>query len=136
MKKKINACYTCKGNCYGCFYTDTCGNWNDTDPDDIPQISIETKEAFLALCEGRHNIPDAEDGFIFGNELNPLDIESLESEACEKLKGLEIEKLNLYVTGLTVALIAAINACKKLEIEVTLYHYDRVGNAYYPQKVF
>lgn len=135
MKKEIDACYTCKGVCYSCFYADLCGNWNDTNPSDIPQISIKTKEASLALCEGRHNIPDAEDGFIFGNELNPLDVKGLETEAYKKLRDLEINKLNLYVTGLTVALIAVINACKKLGIEVTLYHFDRVSNTYYPQKV-
>lgn len=135
MKKYIDACCLCKGNCYGCFYADLCGNWNDTDPSDIPQISIETREASLALCEGRHNIPNAEDGAIFNNELNPLDVEGLETEAYNKLKGLEIEKLNIYVTGLTVALIAAINVCKKLGIKVTLYHFDRMSNAYYPQEV-
>lgn len=135
MKKKIDACSLCKGNCYSCFYADVCGNWNDTNPNNIPQVSIETKEASLALCEGRHNIPAAEDGAIFNNELNPLDVKGLETEAYKKLRDLEINKLNLYVTGLTVALIAVINACKKLGIKVTLYHFNRVSNTYYPQEV-
>lgn len=42
---------------------------------------------------------------------------------------------DLYVTGLTVALVAVLNACHKLGIVVTLYHYDREEGNYYPQQV-
>lgn len=87
----------------------------------------------MALCQGRHEIPEATDGSIFGNELNPLAVEELEAEALRKLEG--VRSLNLYVTGLTVALVAALNACRILSIEVTLYHFDRTSGTYYPQKV-
>lgn len=50
------------------------------------------------------------------------------TELCDKW-------LDLYVTGLTVALISVLNACRELEIEVTLYHYDRESGNYYPQQV-
>lgn len=43
--------------------------------------------------------------------------------------------VNIYVTGLTVALIAAINACKVNNISVTLYHFNRETGTYYPQEV-
>lgn len=43
--------------------------------------------------------------------------------------------LNLYVTGLTVALIEVLNVCKDWGISVTLYHYDRESGNYFPQKV-
>lgn len=135
MKKKMDACNLCKGNCYGCFYADSCGNWNDTDPSDIPQITIESKEASMVLCEGRHNISEAVDGAIFENELNPLAVEVMEEFALRKLESLDLEKLNLYVTGLTVALVAVLNACHRLNIKVTLYHYDRESGEYYPQRV-
>lgn len=78
-----------------------------------------------ALCEGRHSIPQAEDGSIFGNTINPLDTQGLYAEAESKLKALDIKSLDLYVTGLTVALISVLNACRQLGIVVTLYHYDR-----------
>lgn len=133
MKKKINACELYNGNCMSCFYADLCGNWNDTDPYDIPQVSVDVTTASMALCKERHEIPEAIDGSIFGNELDPLAVEELESEAANKLQGVKV--LNLYVTGLTVALIATLNACRALGIDVTLYHFDHTSGSYYPQKV-
>lgn len=87
----------------------------------------------MALCEGRHDIPEAEDGAIFKNTINPLDVNGLEEQAYITLKGVEF--LNLYVTGLTVALIAALNAARKLQIQVVLYHYDKNTGTYYPQLI-
>ena len=87
----------------------------------------------MALCEGRHTIPMATDGYIFPSTVDPLDTEKLERDAAASLDG--VKKLNLYVTGLTVALIATLNACKGLGISVTLYHYDRESGEYYPQEV-
>lgn len=43
--------------------------------------------------------------------------------------------LNLYVTGLTVALIAVLNATRELNIKVTLWHFDRENGKYYSQEV-
>ena len=110
----------------------------------------------MGLCQGRHDIPDV-DGYIFQREINPLDTVGAETAACERLLSLYPEvttstsclpnqadytdipvyirgHLDLYVTGLTMALVAALNACRKLGIVVTLYHYDREGG-YYPQIV-
>ena len=89
----------------------------------------------MALCESHHAIPQATDGTIFGSELDPLATTELETEAYNKLKGLEVKNLNLYVTGLTVALVSVINACRKLNIKLTLWHYDRDKGKYYPQSV-
>lgn len=91
----------------------------------------------LALCEGRHSIPQAKDGAIFKNEIvDPTNTKALEAEAftslCEK-GNLEDLKVNLYVTGLTVALIAVLNVCREHGTEVTLWHYDRLSGDYYPQ---
>ncbi len=93
----------------------------------------EIKNKQMCLCEGRHEIPEATDGSIFSNELDPLAVQDLETEALRKLEGLK--SLNLYVTGLTVALVAVLNACRALCIDVTLYHFDRTSGTYYPQKV-
>lgn len=120
----------------------------------------------MALCHGRHNIPDAVDGEIFTAEiLDVTDTSTLERHAftgiwnaafrhykngetgflrteedwdgsdCEPLELVPGLRLNLYVTGLTVALIAALNVCRKEGLNVTLWHYDRVTGSYYPQKV-
>lgn len=63
------------------------------------------------------------------------DPNGLQAEAESKLRELDIKSLDLYVTGLTVALVAVLNACHKLGIVVTLYHYDREEGNYYPQQV-
>lgn len=119
------------------------------------------KELNVSLCNGRHVIPEAVDGSIFGTIVNPLDVEGLEETAFQSLgdicksKGFVhpssdyegddlaewcIDKdivLNVFVTGMTVALIALINACHKDGIyNIILMHYDRDSNTYYPQSVY
>lgn len=89
----------------------------------------------MALCEGRHEIPDATDGAVFGYEINPLDPESLEREAGKRLKEMQVKDLHLYVTGLTVALVAVLNATKKLKINIVLYHYNKDDDTYFVQHV-
>lgn len=126
-------CNECGGNCYSCFYTELCDKWLDVAP--YEPYFEEVDHASMALCEGRHEIPQAVDGSIFGNTIDPLDPNGLQAEAKSKLRELDIKSLDLYVTGLTVALISVLNACRELEIEVTLYHYDRESGNYYPQQV-
>ncbi len=92
-------------------------------------------EKCMALCHARHQMPSCVEGSIFGQEVNPLDVQGLEEKALEVLKPLSNGKLNLYVTGLTVALIATLNAAKILNIKVVLYHFNRENNAYYSQEV-
>lgn len=87
----------------------------------------------MALCEARHDIPQAVDGSIFPNSINPLDVYGLEEVACHKLSS--VKALNLYVTGLSVALVAVINVCHREDIMLTLWHYDRDSGNYYPQSV-
>lgn len=129
---KIPACVTCKGNCMGCFYSDECNNWLDIAPYNEAEIEVDT--ASMELCKGRHSTP-ATDGAIFETEVNPLDTAELEQTAKERLQSLDIKKLNLYVTGLTVALIAVLNVTKELSIKVTLWHFDRESGKYYSQEV-
>ena len=74
------------------------------------------------MCEGRHVIPQVTE-YLFGTVINPLDLEGLESTAAEKLQN--VDSLDLYVTGLTVATVCVINVCANLGIALTLYHYDR-----------
>lgn len=126
------ACEKCNGNCMGCFYADECNQWLDVAPYNPLEIEIDT--ASMELCKGRHTTP-AIDGAIFETEVNPLDISGLETQAKERLASLNITRLHLYVTGLTVALIAVINVARKLGIKVTLWHFDRESGEYYKQEV-
>ena len=100
----------------------------------------------MGLCEGRHEIPQVTDGYIFPSEVNPIDLRQLNNIAVDRLmdicekeyndKKQIIEQLNLYVTGLTVALVEVINVCRKLDITLRLYHYNRETNDYYVQIVY
>lgn len=125
------ACSQCSNNCWGCFYAEECPVWNDQQ--DAEPTQIPATEVYMSLCAGRHEIPQAIDGSIFGTELDPLDLAGMETEAAEQLHG--VVTLNLYVTGLTVALIAVLNVCREQKIKVTLYHYNRETGDYYPQEV-
>lgn len=136
VKKYVNACYTCSG-CYSCMYSDECSAWKTDfqDTSAIPQVEVEKVTASMSLCLGRHAIPEAVDGAIYPTEVNPLEVDELEVKEMYILSAKHITFLNLYVTGLTVALIAVLNICKELDIRVTLYHYDRESGKYYAQEV-
>lgn len=88
----------------------------------------------IGLCLGRHKIKEVQE-YIFPQEVNPLDVKELEETALEIVSKIEDDELHIYVTGLTVALIASLNACKKLNKKVVLYHFDRTSGKYYPQEV-
>ena len=124
----------------------------------------------MALCEGRHEIPQAVNGAIFPQEIRPellRDPKALEWKAGRRIferftelypdaslyvtyrewdnwdqefktsYGLENGNfhLDLYVTGLSVALVAVLNAARVRGVSVTLYHYDRETGEYYAQEV-
>ncbi len=84
------------------------------------------------LCDARHEMPE-NDGTIFDTIIDPLDVRGLERIANRYVNG--IEELTLYMTGLTVALVAVINACRGFNVKLTLMHYDRESGNYYPQEV-
>lgn len=88
----------------------------------------------IGLCLGRREIGEVKE-YIFPQEVNPLDVRGLEKQAFNVITKIEADELHIYVTGLTVALIASLNACKKLNQKVVLYHFDRTSGEYYPQEV-
>lgn len=88
----------------------------------------------IGLCKGRHEIKEVQE-YIYPQEVNLLDVKGSEETALEIVSEIEANELHIYVTGLTVALIASLNACKKLNKKVVLYHFDRTSGEYYPQEV-
>lgn len=92
----------------------------------------------FGLCEGRHEINGVTE-YIFGNTISdPTNTEGLKKEALAFFidNGVKsTECINIYVTGLTVALIAAINAAKEIGVTVTLYHFDRETGSCFEQSV-
>lgn len=116
----------------------------------------EERKIIIGVCKGRHEMPCTD--FVFGNTIsNVTDVDALEKEAYEKIKnildreGIGDEEvyggykfvdcvsaraceIQLYVTGLTVAVIAAMKAAQ-MAAKVTLMHYDNATGVYYPQDV-
>ena len=90
------------------------------------------KNVKMGLCRGRHDIPGVEN-YIFPSQVDPLDLAGQAATAAAALAG--VEALDLYVTGLTVALVTVINHCRQAGISLTLYHFDRESGDYYPQPV-
>lgn len=88
----------------------------------------------VELFKGRHKFEDIE-GCIFNKELR--DVKNMyymqmsikkAVDALMKRHGIreyrDIE-LDVYVTGLTVALVEVINFCSLYDIKLVLYHYDK-----------
>ena len=86
----------------------------------------------IGLCKGRHEIKGVSE-YIFEEEINPLDISCLNETVETRLAG--VASLELYVTGLSVALVAVINYCCANLVPLTLWHYNRDNGDYYPQVV-
>lgn len=90
------------------------------------------KNKKLGICKGRHNIEGIIE-YIFPQEVDPLDLQGLGEMVHKALA--DCTKLDLYVTGLTVALVEVINYAIKNNIALTLWHFDRETGEYYPQPV-
>lgn len=98
---------------------------------------MENNKINLGLCQGRHSIPQVS-SYIFAQEVNPLDVDGLTRQAIVTLLELKkqgITTIDLYVTGLTVALVAVINAAITHGITLICWHFDRESGNYYPQEL-
>jgi len=114
------------------------------------------KQVKLGLVAGRHEMPVEE--YVFDIVSDPLNTNDLYTTAYIKLYKLFSKEyktsivtntdgvdeyspkkyrghVDLYVSGLTTALIAVINAANVLDIHITLWHYDRDSEEYYPQEI-
>lgn len=94
----------------------------------------------IGLIKGRHEIPEVNGLYIFNKPIDPTDVIGINEIAIARIKQLfnspnEEKSMNLYVTGLTVALVAVINACRVYHIKLILWHYNRDTNRYFPQVV-
>ena len=96
-------------------------------------INKSKQEYHVTLCEGRHSIPEAVDGSIFPNTVNPTDLDGLYNTAAKELDG--VKKVNVYVTGMTQALVAVIKVCLKENISLTVMYYDRDTGNYIPDEI-
>lgn len=92
-------------------------------------------EYVKGLIQGRHEIPDVSE-YIFENALDPADIQGIRSLAKKSLEFLSKgDSLTVYVTGLTAALVEAINICHSKGVRLTLMHFNRDTGTYFPQEI-
>lgn len=89
----------------------------------------------LALCKSRHRFPRDCRGFIFEHEIKePYNLPYL--DWCVRKRFTKPPyRIDVYVTGLTTALVAVINYCYKNNVWLVLWHYRAETKEYYPQSV-
>ena len=108
----------------------------------------------VGLCKNRHRM--VVESYIFPEIVSPMDITRLEQTAIsfiEKLyrgnipEPLEYTRnsitlvtitkyrgvLHLYITGLTSAVLAVVNACILLNVKLVIWHYDKDTEDYVAQ---
>lgn len=90
----------------------------------------------VALCESRHEIPEAVNGAIFPEVIdNPMDFGALRimaENALNPLFTLGVKNVNVYVTGLTPALLTVVNLCRERGIKCITFHYNKTNGQYFP----
>lgn len=90
----------------------------------------------VGVCRGRHEMPC--DYYVFDSEIkDPTDVELIEvvAEAIISSLAKGNKRFEIYVTGLTVAVIAVIKAAIKYSTNVVAMHYDTRTGKYYEQKI-
>lgn len=137
------------------------GNVEETvvTPPPVPVVVEQTtgKETFVGAekvdvsrvvrcitCSERHSMPNLKDIFgtaVSSNEM--FDFVKLQTKAEDFIKanitfnnGKALDSLELYITGLTMLTTAVIGACNKLQVNLTIMHYDRDTRSYKPQPMF
>jgi len=96
----------------------------------------------VGLFKGRHDLPV--ENYVFTEEVDPTDVNTIDSIAGKYFGVLrhnfdiDIHTINIYVTGLTVGLIAAIKGAKNSFPNAKIYawHYNRETGDYFKQLCF
>ena len=90
----------------------------------------------IGLCAGRHDIPGVSE-YIFTDAIsNPTDFASMRQHVVDFFSAREeISQANLYVTGLTPALIEVLDVARERGIIVHLMHFDRDNGCYVKQSL-
>ena len=91
------------------------------------------KTYVLGLCKDRHPAP-VNDGIFPEFVMSTFDPDYLYSEADFAIPK-DCERLALYVTGLTVAIMAVVRVCSERHIDLVCYHYQKARGTYNRQEV-
>ena len=99
---------------------------------------MEVDAPVWQLCQSRHDNPIANMGGLLPKCLtNPMDMYGMKKDILDKIRphyGFG-DTLFCVVTGMSSALVALINACAALDVELKLLHFDIVHECYQIQEV-
>ena len=101
----------------------------------------DNKTISVALCDGRHTMPEGITSSVYPMSVDPTDIDSLDRVAVDFVRSCDGKDINLVVTGLSVALVSVIKAVAACAADnsaatsLTLWHFNRDTGDYYAQKV-
>ena len=93
----------------------------------------------VGTVSGRHQLPVQE--YVINEEIEDVtDVDSIQKKVDkyfeENIANVDEKvELILYVTGLTLVVLAIVNACKKYGCDLVCMHYDRENNCYIGQKI-
>lgn len=86
----------------------------------------------FGLCSSRHEMPV--DKFLFPEELDPTNFKAMANMAFDAIPK-DADRLEVYITGLTAAILAVVDVCERRKIDLIAYHYNRETGEYLPQTV-
>lgn len=96
----------------------------------------------MMLCHCRHQLDEGflseMDGAIYPKEISrPMDFAYLDSISYPLIKGMSQsgQSLELYVTGLSTALVSVINACYTYKVPLALMQWDNAKHKYIRQLI-
>ena len=93
----------------------------------------------VGTVSGRHQLPVQE--YVINEEIEDVtDVDSIQKKVDKYFEenianADEKVEIILYVTGLTLVVLAIVNACKKYGCDLVCMHYDRENDCYIGQKI-
>ena len=103
------------------------------------EIKMRKNNNQLMVVKGRHRIINNQKqeitDFVFDEIVDVRNIDEMQAIADSKIASISSNRVHLYITGLTVAVITVINAVIKYNKEIVFWHYDRETETYYPQRL-
>lgn len=93
------------------------------------------QEVSCCLIDGRHEFENCSPIYHEIPKERVLDISWLEKKAGEGMEQWKGKNIRLYLTGLSSAVVSALNAAREREISVVVMHYDIVEEKFFEQKV-
>lgn len=120
--------------CYNSYDCDSCLYYEECPMSQLKNHAymIDIPMHQMVLCQGRHEIPEAVDGCIFEKIEDVTDGNSMFLHAFRILKTKQVKALELYITGLTLATLATVKACRILNIHLVTMNWDKETKTYIP----